>query len=133
MGFNALIGTFEAISKTVSRSRIYLGAMTSAFLGSLQATDGFPTCGGWDVSLLDTAVDGRKNGRPEGQRQFVFILLSARDNKSSSSHFQSVGHYFSKSGRRHLGNAILSEFLSLFLFLAFLFLMCIELGSFAQL
>ena len=37
---------FNAISKVVILLRIYLGAITSAFLSSLQATDSFPT---WSV------------------------------------------------------------------------------------
>jgi len=43
MGFNAIISSFSAISKVVILLRIYLGAITSAFLRSLQATDSFPT------------------------------------------------------------------------------------------
>jgi len=46
MGFNAINSTFKVISKVVSLLRIYLGAITSALLRSLQATDSFPT---WSV------------------------------------------------------------------------------------
>jgi len=47
---------FNAISKVGSFLRIYLGAITSAFLRSLQATDSFST---WSIHYQDMRPGGK--------------------------------------------------------------------------